>query len=177
MSDTKNTWLLEGYTRFGQQGMPGLKVETLSRLAGISKSSFYHHFADMEGYVEQLLAYHVQQSRIIAEKERRAQSIDPDLINILLEHRDDLLFHRQLRFDPGNERFRKALVLANQAIGMDFIQLWAKELPGGLSQAQLAGIFELAMENFYLQINPGNLHAAWLRQYFERLKVIIRQFG
>jgi AcrR family transcriptional regulator len=177
MIDSKHAWIQAGYTLFGLQGESGLKVEVLAQKVGISKSSFYHHFADMEGFMEQLLRYHLQQSRLISEKERQATSIDPDLVNILVEHRDDLLFSRQLRFNTADDRFRQALQQSNQAIGMDFVHLWSRELPTRLTPAQLGGIFELALENFYLQLNPGNLDAPWIRQYFERLKSILRQFG
>ncbi len=52
----------------------------------------------MQLFVEELLNYHLEQSKIIAEKEKLAQTIQPELIEILVEHKTDLLFNRQLRF-------------------------------------------------------------------------------
>ncbi|MEM7514864.1 MAG: TetR/AcrR family transcriptional regulator, partial [Bacteroidota bacterium] len=51
-------WLKAGYDIFSQEGPGGLKVERLARIVGKSKSSFYHHFADLEIYTSFLLEYH-----------------------------------------------------------------------------------------------------------------------
>jgi hypothetical protein len=40
-----------------------------------------------------------------------------------------------------------------------------------------AGLFELALENFYLQINPENIEKNWLESYFENLNRIIKSFA
>lgn len=54
--------------------------------------------------------------------------------------------------------------------------LWVKELKLSMTQKQLAGIFELALDNFYLQITKDNLNVNWLSQYFEKIKQIIISF-
>jgi AcrR family transcriptional regulator len=43
-------------------------VERLAKDVGISKSSFYHHFADVEVFVNQLLLYHLKRAEMIAER-------------------------------------------------------------------------------------------------------------
>ncbi|MFZ4399682.1 MAG: TetR/AcrR family transcriptional regulator, partial [Bacteroidales bacterium] len=40
-------WIIKGYETFAFFGENGLKVEQLAKSVGISKSSFYHHFADL----------------------------------------------------------------------------------------------------------------------------------
>jgi hypothetical protein len=40
--------------------------------------------------------------------------------------------------------------------------------------SQIEGIFTLALENFYLQINADNLNYTWLSDYFANLKQITR---
>lgn len=37
-------------------------------------------------------------------------------------------------------------------------------------------IYELALENFFLQVTPENLTEAWLGAYFANLKRIAQQF-
>jgi hypothetical protein len=46
-----------------------------------------------------------------------------------------------------------------------------------LSQKQLEGLFELALENFYLQITNQNLNYQWLSAYFNNLKIIVKNFS
>jgi AcrR family transcriptional regulator len=176
MTDSKTIWIEAGYALFALEGPAGLKVETLARKAGISKSSFYHHFADLELFADFLLIHHLHQSQIIAEKERAAAAIDPELIDVILLHRTDILFNRQLRFHRHQKSFADALEHSNRIIGDAFVAVWVKELGLKLSPSQLAGIFELALENFYLQINPANFNREWLAAYFAQLKSIAQKF-
>jgi AcrR family transcriptional regulator len=174
MTDSKELWIKTGYESFALLGENSLKIEVLAKKVGISKSSFYHHFSFLEIFIDSLLEYHLQQSFILAEKERNAQTIEPDLINILIEHKIDLLFNRQLRINQQNKTYHHTLIKSNQIVGKDFITIWAKELKLQLTQRQLEGIFELALENFFLQINPENFNQLWLSAYFQNLKKIIK---
>jgi AcrR family transcriptional regulator len=177
MTENKDTWIKTGYEIFALSGESGLKIEALAKKVGISKSSFYHHFADLEIFVEYLLKYHLLQSQRMAEKERSAKNIDPELINILVEHKIDLLFNRQLRINQQQQPYKETLDKSNQIIGNEFVKLWATDLNLNLSPQQLESLFELALENFYLQINAENLNPAWLSAYFNNLKRIARNFG
>lgn len=158
------------------QGENALKIEMLAKKIGISKSSFYHHFADMQLFVEALLNYHLEQSKVIAEKEKSAKTIQPELIDILVAHKIDLLFNRQLRFNQQKNEFRETLEKSNQIIGNEFVRIWATDLQLNLSVKQLESIFELALENFFLQINPENMTFEWISNYFENLKRIAKNF-
>lgn len=177
MTDHKEVWIKAGYEFFAISGHAGLKIEPLAKHVGISKSSFYHHFADLEVFTELLLKHHLQQAHIIADKELKAQNINPELINILVDHKIDLLLNRQLRINRENKLYANTLALSNAIVGNAFVMLWVRDLNLKLSQKQLEGIFELALENFYLQINVDNLHFQWLANYFENLKRIAKSFA
>lgn len=176
MTVSKERWIEVGYEIFAISGENSLKIELLAKKIGISKSSFYHHFAEMEIFIENLLSYHLKQSEIIAKKENNAKNINPELINILVEHKIDLLFNRQLRFNQHNELYRNTLLKSNQIIGNEFVNIWAKDLNLKLNLRQLEGLFELALENFFLQINTENLNHQWLSTYFDYLKKIATRF-
>jgi AcrR family transcriptional regulator len=171
MQDKKDIWILAGYEMFAEWGIGELKVERLAKKVGLSKSSFYHHFEAL------LLRRHIEQSHIIAKKEQSAKSIDPELIEILLEHKTDLLFNRQLRINQAHEHYANTLRISNQIIGDAFVMTWLKEINLQLSLQKLAAIFELALENFYLQISKENLNRQWLSEYFDNLKRIAKNFA
>lgn len=177
ITDNKERWIQKGYEIFAMAGPAGLKIEPLARTVGKSKSSFYHHFADLELFTDHLLQYHIGQSKVIARKERDARNIDPELISILVEHKTDLLFNRQLRINQHVRSFASALEQSNKIVGDAFVQVWVKDLGLQLSGAQVAGIFTLALENFFLRINTGTLHYEWLSAYFKNLKKIAGSFG
>lgn len=172
----QQVWILAGYTNFALSGENGLKIEKLAKITGISKSSFYHHFADTELFLDQLFAFHLFQCRIIADKEKTVKKINPELINILTEHKTDLLFNRHLRFNQERENYKTVLDKSNQIIGTDFVRIWAEDLRLTLNQKQMEGLFELALENFFLRINNENITAPWLSSYFENLAKIAKNF-
>jgi AcrR family transcriptional regulator len=103
--DPTASWLQAGYELFAAGGPAGLKIEVLAKQVGISKSSFYHHFADLEIFRDLLLAYHVRQAHRLAEKEAACACINPALITVLVAHKTDLLFQRQLRVHRHNHLY------------------------------------------------------------------------
>jgi AcrR family transcriptional regulator len=175
-TDSKEIWIKKGYEIFATSGHSGLKIEPLAKQVGKSKSSFYHHFADLELFTDILLKHHIGQSKIIAQKEQNAKNIDPELINILLEHKTDLLFNRQLRINKNIKPFEQTLEQSNQNVGDAFVTVWIKDLGVQLSKKQIEGIFTLALENFFLQINTETLTYEWLSNYFKNLKKIASNF-
>jgi len=176
MTEKEEIWIIKGYETFALFGEKGLKIEQLAKDVGISKSSFYHHFADLDIFIEELLQHHLKSSTVIAEKEKLAKTINPELISILLEHKTDLLFNRQLRINSNKPNYKDTLLKSNYIMGKDFISLWLTDTKLNILQKQAEGLFELALENFFLQINSDNLNKSWLENYFENLKRITRSF-
>ncbi|MEY4541716.1 MAG: hypothetical protein RLZZ306_3473 [Bacteroidota bacterium] len=173
----KQPWILEGYELFSKEGSKGLKVEVISRKVNKSKSSFYHHFADIECFIEELLAFHLEQAKIIADRERTCKSIDPSLINLLLEVRQDLFFNRQLRVNRSNPAFKQCFEKANHLVGNAFLEVWAKEIGLG-NKPKLAEIFfGLVLENFYLQLTEKTLTYEWLSDYFKNIRLMVAEFN
>jgi hypothetical protein len=101
-------------------------------------------------------------------------NVDPDLIHVLVEHKMDLLFNRQLRINQNIPPFADCLAKSNKIVGDAFVTVWARDLSQPLSQKQMESVFALALENFFLQINADNLHYEWLATYFYNLKEITR---
>jgi AcrR family transcriptional regulator len=146
---THDNWIKAGYETFARTGQSGLKIEPLAKKVGISKSSFYHHFADLEVFMKCLLDHHLSQSYIIADKEQKANTIDPELIQ----------------------------VQSSKIVGDAFKMAWVRDLNLQLTQLQTEGLFTLALENFYLQINEDNLNNKWLSEYFYSLKKTASKFS
>ena len=170
MTAAKQAWILEGYALFAKEGPKGLKVEVLAKLVNKSKSSFYHYFADVEGFTTALLAYHLDRAAIMAEKEQACTNIIPELLNVILDFKQDLLFHRQLRVHRSNPSFKACYEKINQHIDHSILDIWA-ELIGLSKQKQLASAFlALITENFFLQLTEETLTYDWLLNYFNELR-------
>lgn len=175
IKDNQLAWILTGYQLFAQAGPQGLKVEVIARKVQKSKSSFYHHFADLEVFTEFLLDYHLQQARLLAERENQCKNIEPDLIEVLVDAKQDLLFNRQLRVHRNVEAFRRCFEQSTQYVTNAFLQVWAVELGIDPKQLQLAqSMLDMLTENFYLQITEENLNHEWLTVYFNKIKTTIQ---
>jgi AcrR family transcriptional regulator len=175
-TDNKEIWVKIGYEIFALCGQNGLKVEPLAKKVGISKSSFYHHFVDIDCFLENLFTYHFKMYLILAEKERNCKTLHSELINVLIEHKIDLLFNRQLRINKNNNRINEALLKSDKLLGNYAIMLWAKEINLKLTKKQLEAVFEMATDDFYMQINEDNLNFEYLTSYFLNLSKITKQF-
>lgn len=171
----KNEWIEEGYALFAEGGLATLKIERLAKRVHKSKSSFYHHFANLEIFVDELLDVHMLHSKQIALKEKHAKNIHPELIQILLEHKTDIFFNQQLRFNKSVKVFEASLQKSNQLIFDAFIEVWLKDLKLNLSVSQIEGIFSLALDNFFLQIHPQTFTLDWLRAYFDQLSISVQK--
>lgn len=171
----KLPWIEAGYHLFAEHGPKGLKVEVIARHVKKSKSSFYHHFSDLEIFTEELLFFHIQRAKQVAERERSCKTIVPDLLNVLVDAKTDLLFNRQLRIHRDIPAFKKCFEQSNELASQALMNLWATEL--GLADNQkLAGLlFKLVMDNFYLQISEKNLTYQWLLNYFAELGAMVEE--
>lgn len=175
-SALQSEWLQQGYATFALDGPEALKVERLARAVGKSKSSFYHHFADLEGFQELLLERHLDQARLLAKKEANCQFMD-DLIDVLLDHKTDLLFNRQLRVHRSNRAFERCFETTVELTTSAILPFW-KKMIGLEDQSYLAGlVLQLSLENFYIQLTPETLTRPWLLGYFEGLQHLVRSFN
>ncbi|MEM1120977.1 MAG: TetR/AcrR family transcriptional regulator [Bacteroidota bacterium] len=171
----KKDWIIQGYKTFATTGPQGLKIERLAKALQKNKSSFYHYFSDMEWFIEQLLDYHLAQVKTISQKEAASRNLD-ELIAVMVAHKMDLLFNRQLRIHrtiPHYQNcFHKTDAITETAIG----HVWAQVL--GLTHLpHIANmVLKLGLDNFYLQITEDNLNPTWIKQYFASFSDLVKAF-
>ena len=177
MKETKQIWISKGYDTFARKGLAELKIQTLAKDVGISKSSFYHLFFDLDHFVDQLITYHLVQAKQIAKLELECKSIDPELIHILIQHKMDLLFNRQLRVQRELIRFEQIINESTQIIAESFLIVWEKNLSKTINQVELQKLFQLALDNFFLKITYENLNYNWLSEYFKELNSLTSNFA
>lgn len=175
MKNIHKPWILAGYALMAKEGPQALKVEVIARQVGKNKSSFYHHFADLDIFISHLLSYHLERSKIISDEERKCKNVVPELLNVILDHKQDLLFNRQLRVNRENPAFEACFTKASQEVGEAIVGIWAEAL--GLSgNSDLAMmVLTLSIENFYLQITDKTLTFEWLKNYVFQLRTMVER--
>ena len=176
MDTIKKPWILSGYELFATEGPKGLKVEVMAKQVNKSKSSFYHHFADLEVFTEILLNYHLERAKIIADKERLCKNVDPELFNLMIAVKQDLFFNRQLRVHRDISQFKDCFEQASKDVGEAIIGIWADALGLTGNSGLVQMVLNLSIENFYLQITEKNLTYEWLVQYLNGLKTMVSAF-
>lgn len=174
MNDKKQPWIEVGYSIFSQEGPQGLKVEALAKKVGKSKSSFYHHFADLEVFIDYLLKHHIQKSEETAIKAKDCQVMIPDFLDLLLAIKQDLLFNRQLRINRTLAGYKECFEKANKPVEKAFLKIWSKPLGLEENEALAQVVLNLAVENFYLRITDETLTHEWLLSYWEEIKLMIK---
>ena len=173
----KEPWIRAGCTLFAHEGPAGLKVEVLARRVGKNKSSFYHHFADLEVFTEQLLTYHLKRVRDIANLERQCPRVVPDLLRLLVTVEEDLLFNRQLRSHRAVPAFGQCVEATNQEIAGALVPVWAEAF-GLADRPQVARrLLHLVVDNFYLQLTHQVLTYEWLLTYVGQLRTLVQELG
>lgn len=175
MNSIKQPWIDLGYRIFAFEGPLALKVERLAKGVGKNKSSFYHHFADLEVFTTYLLEHHIEQAKILAKKESECEIIE-DFIDVIIEHGNDLLFNRQLRIHRENEQFAACFAKVNELSVPEIVAAWAKIL-GLTENTQLTEMFlQLVLENFFIQLTGETLNRNWLEGYFNNIIQLVKQF-
>ncbi|WP_281612608.1 TetR/AcrR family transcriptional regulator [Flammeovirga sp. SubArs3] len=173
--EKQQLWINAGYKVYSTEGPNGLKVERLAKVVGVSKSSFYHYFADLECFIDDLFRYHLEQCKIIAEKERHCEKIHPDLIDIFIEHKTDLLFQRQLRIHQKEKQAQVVLSKSKTILGNFSEMAWAQDIYHPLTKSQLNAIFQIVIDDFYMKINEDNLNHEFLGEYMKGIQDTTKQ--
>jgi len=166
-------WLLAGYRQFASAGPDSLKVEQLAKQTGINKSSFYHLFGSLKDFKDSLLEYHLDQATHMAKKEAACQD-QAELIKIILDHKIDILFNRQLRIHRQVEAYRVCFETTNELTGLAILGVWSKIINLQDNSYLAALVYKLSLENFYLQITEDTLNENWLNTYFADMRALIR---
>jgi AcrR family transcriptional regulator len=169
MSAKEQKWIIAGYTRFALHGPKGLKIEQLAKMLNTSRSSFYHHFLDLDIFTNALFDYHLQRSEIMCEATMQCKSMNPDFINSILNFKEDVLFNKQLRINRHLYNYCSYIEKTHTPIERAFLNIWAKELNllKNIGSAQM--LLKLVVENFYMRISEENLNFQWLEHYLQEI--------
>jgi AcrR family transcriptional regulator len=61
MRKSREDWLKTGFRTLGRDGTNALTIDRMAEELELTKGSFYHHFANMADYKDQLIAYWAEQ--------------------------------------------------------------------------------------------------------------------
>lgn len=128
---TRRKWLAEGLALLEEAGAEALTIESLTNRLGVTKGSFYHHFANYQDFKERLLEFWEEEGtlRIIQWAEQEASppdklarvmqaSLHPSRLDVALRAwalQDEQVRVHQQRIDQQRLAYLEALVFATRA--------------------------------------------------------------
>jgi len=126
MSDqlSEKDWLDQGLKLLAQRGFTALKAEPLAKLMGVSRGSFYWHFADIGAFHAAILKHwrEVSAEQIIAALEAPAQTDNP--LSMLLNRAFGTkpALEKAVRSWAASDSKARAAVLAIDRRRLDYLE-------------------------------------------------------
>ena len=116
----------------------------------------------------------MERAILIAGQERACKTVIPDLVNVLLAVKIDLLFNRQLRISRQVVAYKRCFEQAGNDISEAIPGIWSEMLglPDNTSLARISLL--LSLDNFYLQLTDETMTYDWLVYFLNDLKGMVR---
>jgi AcrR family transcriptional regulator len=164
---------LKRYQLVSEKGFNNVNIETIARLMNKNKSSFYHYFGDWEGFENALLEYHLVLAKQFAIEANSLQGIMPDLVNLFIEHKTDIFFHKQLRINRAKPHFKKCFETVYKMFENAILDKWIAFLKMEEHSFLAEKFLLLLSDNFLLQITPQNYNHTWINNYIQEVAKLL----
>ena len=159
MSDqlSARDWIDQGLKALAQSGFTALKAEPLAKAMGVSRGSFYWHFADINAFHAAILAQwrEVAAEQIIANVEAAAKDEDPLALLLRRVFSERLTLERAVRSWANVAPAARAAVQAIDRRRLGYVEnlLLQSGLPAEVARAR-AQLFYWAFLGFALSDQP-----------------------
>ena len=150
-------WLDQGLKTLATQGFAALKAEPLAKAMGVSRGSFYWHFADIGAFHAAILKAwrEVAAEAIIANVEAASAGADPVIVLLQRVYSEKLALERAVRSWATFDAAAKAAVQAIDRRRLDYVEglIRAKGVTADLAQTR-AQILYWAFLGYALSDKP-----------------------
>ena len=150
-------WLDQGLKTLATQGFAALKAEPLARAMGVSRGSFYWHFADIGAFHAAILKAwrEIAAEAIIANVEAASAGTDPVIVLLQRVYSEKLALERAVRSWAAFDATAKAAVQAIDRRRLDYVEglIRAKGIAADLAQTR-AQILYWAFLGYALSDKP-----------------------
>ena len=150
-------WLDQGLKALATQGIAALKAEPLAKAMGVSRGSFYWHFADIGAFHAAILKAwrEIAAEAIIANVEAASAGTDPVIVLLQRVYSEKLALERAVRSWAAFDATAKAAVQAIDRRRLDYVEglIRAKGVAADLAQTR-AQILYWAFLGYALSDKP-----------------------
>ncbi|WP_289030965.1 TetR/AcrR family transcriptional regulator [uncultured Algoriphagus sp.] len=166
----KEAWIEEGYRQFALNGPKLLSINSLSEKVGISRASFYHHFGDMDVFIQELLMVHWKIVTEFNESGKSVKRLFPDFYQFLAEYPIPLQFNMQLFHNRSIPEYNLLFIKNYEASAKSFLlDLFAKQFALSMDSKELYDLWLTVGEAWYSRITKDDLSASCLQAHGEEI--------
>ncbi|PCE66604.1 TetR/AcrR family transcriptional regulator [Sediminicola luteus] len=156
---TRNLWIEKGYEQFALFGPEYLSINRLSKELVLSRATFYHHFGDIEGYIEAILQTHKAAAKQFDSWcKKECNQFFPDIYVHLSQAKIPFLFTRQMflhRHIPLYEAtFLEVFKASSDTFALD---LFAQQFDLPRNAENTFKLWITVCEAWYSRIDPEDL--------------------
>ena len=176
-SNIEQPWIEAGYQLFSKEGPGALKIDQLARRVGVSRSSFYHLFADLDVFQEKLLLYHTGRAQHAAGKVKMCKSIEPDFLLLIIEEKDYVLFNRQLRIHRNNSAYKAGFENAITLVGRETMSIFIQMLNLQHKPEVARSVFQMTADILFHRMTEENINYEWLKNFIDEIKLLVKNMN
>jgi hypothetical protein len=175
---SKQKWIEKGYEHFALYGPKNLSINKLSKKIGSARASFYHHFGDIEIFIEELLDMHWQiNQQFCSIGARECKKYFPDLYLLLEQYPIPLKFSKQLFLNRNNPSFNYFFMKTYNASARAFIlKLFSEQFGLHNNYEDTYNLWLTVGESWYSRLDPNNLSAVKMQQLAEEIMNSVLRF-
>jgi AcrR family transcriptional regulator len=176
--ETRQLWIEKGYEHFALYGPKNLSVNKLSKTTGSSRASFYHHFGDIDVFVDELLAKHWHIVETLKSSGRKeCKRLFPDLYNLLEQNPLPLQFSLQLFHNRSKSEFNFVFIKSYEEIATSFaLGLFIKHFGLLQSEREVYLLWLTLGEAWYSRLDPNDLTSETLQEHAEEILQNLSEF-
>ena len=174
MSELNNArliWIEKGYEQFALYGPENFSVNLLSKSIGFSRASFYHHFGDIELFLDELLSKHwIMAEAFNSMSKEKCLKLFPDLYQLLEQIPIPLKFNMQLFHHRNHPRFNFLFVKIYESSANSFaLKLFKEHLGLIQSEKDIYHLWLTMGEAWYSRLKPDDLTSSTLQKHAEEI--------
>ncbi len=158
-STTKNKWLEKGYEEFANYGPDKISINKISKEIDSSRASFYHHFGDLDCFIDEILDCFWSNFEIFGnEGNEYCKVLIPDMYVFLANNNLILRFCRQLFLNRNSPNygyvFSKVLHTASKGF---MLKLFVDKCNLDIDDENAFQLWLTVSESWFSRIDSNNL--------------------
>ena len=163
---SKQKWIEKGYEHFALYGPDNLSINKLSKEIGSSRASFYHHFGDIDIFINELLDTHWQiNQQFCSVGALECKKYLPDVYLLLEQYPIPLQFSKQLFLHRNNPIYNLLFIKTYDAAAQTFIlNLFSKQFDLHYNDEDTYNLWLTVGESWYSRLDTNDLSAANMEQ-------------